>query len=207
MGAVSSFSRSLRGFFSLVARRSPGFLSPPRPAPGRPPSRPPPIVLFRPVTDLNDKNFPGACGNCWRGAPSVRCGRLCRLITLFGRLVPRCAGGRTRSARAREFVDRGKFPGEGCEEASDDLLKAPRAEAAVEERSRRFGVGLRLPSSSARRRGPVEKDRSLEVSFASALRPRTRRIAWRGISSSLLWGLVDVGPSEAECTDSKITLS
>lgn len=215
MGALSSFSCSLRLFpLSLAPPRFPGFLDPrPAPAPGRPPGRPPPKrpappnrcpptnpegdlappargpilvplgrfvnlgaepVLWDPIIVLY-LTPAESCGDRFWGAPSVRPGRLFKLRTLFGRPVPRRAGGRTTSARLGKFENRSK----GREEGSDDRLMAPRAEAAVTERSRRFGGGLRSPSSSARRRGPVEKGRgrSLEVSFASALRPRTRRVA------------------------------
>lgn len=71
----------------------------------------------------------------------------------------------------------GVDPRGDCEVGFDGRLMAPRAEAAATDRSRRFGRGGRFPSFSAQRRDPVENGRSLEISFASALRPRTRRVA------------------------------
>lgn len=137
-----------------------------------------------------------AGGRARRGVPSARLGRLFRLMILFGRPAPSFAGGCTKPGPLI-FRDRNATGERGvCEDGFDGRLIAPRAEAAVTERSRRFGGGRRFASSSAHKREPVEKRRSLEVSLASALRPTTRRVAWRGISSSLLWGLVDDGPCE-----------
>ena len=104
-----------------------------------------------------------------------RFGRLRTLMTLAPIRAPRVAV----CGRFAGFLEPACCLCEACEEpwgrceGCEDRLKAPMAEAAVAERSRRVGGVL----ASSQRFGVVEKGRSVVVEGALALRPRTRRTA------------------------------
>ena len=158
--------RAKRGPLGPGVKRPRTSLAPAGPVRGRwKPCGPPAPSLLR--FNLRIRGF--------ESSPSRRIGRLRTLMTFAPRRAPRVAAcGRVAGFRGPTgfLWDAAEEPSgrwEGCE----GRLRAPMAEAAAVERSRRVGGLL----ASSPRFGVVEKGRSLVVEGAFALRPRTTRTA------------------------------
>lgn len=91
------------------------------------------------------------------------------------------------------------------EEEEEEEPIAPSAEAAAADRSRRLGG---FASLSSKWRGVVEKGwyELVVAGFARALRPRTRRAAWRGIEACQWLCFEGVGENGRRSMENQVTL-